>query len=104
MSTDEMKLVSNFEHGLCAFYKAEGALNTAAAGYKQTGYRGPYTYGSAFQPDQPAAVAEITEEYGFDIIRATGYSGDITKHVQVRIQMQDGRLLFSNWQDYGLDN
>lgn len=103
MSIDEMKLVSNFEDGMRAFYYAEGALNEAVAGYMQTGNTGRYEYSPAIVAGQVVGVAQIKHEQGVPIIRATGISGEVTKHVEMKVQTENGRLLLRQWKDYGLD-
>jgi hypothetical protein len=102
MGTDEMTLVGNFEHGVRAFYYAEAVFNEAAAGYKHTGKVGYYEYSPG--GNRVAAVAEITYEQGIPTIRATGRSGDVTKHLEGKVQMQNGVLVVSQWKDYGLDD
>jgi hypothetical protein len=103
MSIDEMKLVSNFEHGLRAFYYAEGALNEAVAGFQQTGTIGRYQYRPAIAAGQVAAVAQMTQEQGVYTILATGRSGDVTKHVELKLQLQNDATVLSQWKDYGID-
>lgn len=102
MSRDEMTLVGNFEHGVRAFYYAEGAFNEAAAGYRHTGHTGPYEFSPV--AGQVAAVAQITYEQGTPTIRATGRSGDVTKHLEGKIRVEDGVLIIYQWKDYGLDD
>ena len=104
MSIDEMKLVSNFEHGVRAFYYAEGALNEAVAGYQHTGNVDSYEYSPAIAAGQVAAVAQMTNEQGVYTIRATGRSGDVTKHIKQEIQIQDDALVLGKWKDYGLND
>lgn len=98
LSSDEMKLIGNFEHGLRAFYYAEGAVSEAAAGYRHTGNAGRYEY---CPEGQVAAVAQVAEDGSK--IRATGRSGNITRHVEVQMEIHDGVLTLSQWKDYGLD-
>lgn len=102
MSIDEMKLISNFEDGMRAFYYAEGALNEAVAGYMQNGNAGRYEYSPAIAAGQVVGVAQIKHEQGVPIIRATGISGDVSKHVEAKLQTENGRLLLRHWKDHGL--
>lgn len=103
MGTEDMKSVSNFEHGVRAFYLAEAAANEAAGGYLFTGEVGPYEYGSASAGDS-LAVAKILTIEGQQRITATGRSSHVTKHVQMDIQVEAGSLRLSNWRDYGLSD
>lgn len=104
VSIDEMKLVSNFEHGVRAFYLAEAAANEAVAGYRDTSNTGPYTYGFAGDGDTLATAQVTLKEAGKLSIKATGCSGGVTKHVRMEIQAENGSLVLHNWRDYGLDN
>lgn len=100
---DEMKLVSNFEYGVRAFYLAEAAANEAAAGFLDTGSAGPYSYGFAGEGNMATAQI-IPTESGQRRIKATGCSGGITKHVQMEIKTDAGSLILLNWRDYGPDD
>ncbi|HWR55155.1 MAG TPA: hypothetical protein VN462_01490 [Negativicutes bacterium] len=104
VAIDEMRLAGNFEHGVRAFYLAEAAANEAAAGYRDTGGAGPYTYEFTSGGDT-TAIAQVTPiEAGQGSIKAKGCSGGVTKYVQMDIQAENESLLLYNWRDYGLDD
>jgi Tfp pilus assembly protein PilX len=110
ISTDEIKLVTNYEDGIRAMYHAEGALNVALANlYVNTNSQGSYEFTPAIPHGQRGAIAEITQSGATRIIRATGKSGGISKQVEMRIDIQTGnsgkiKLVPGLWKDYGVQN